>query len=320
MSRMEKRWGVEGLKYGFVYRWTDRGSDRSVGRPGNKAKKRKRSVRYYVGSHWGHFDDGYVCSSPSMKAAYRRRPEDFSRRIIAVVTTGKRDLLQREQLELDKIPRSHFGTKAYNVSTKVHKLWWAKGSKLRDSVKARLREAWQNPERREEASRVASARRASPEQKAKMSRSARRRWRDPEERRKQSEVKKGCKPWNAGTKGVVVAWNKGTKRPALTKKHRAKIAASLTGRSRSKETRRSLSSGARKRWQSEEYRAKISASRAAVRARGGLKITPRQAARVRELHATKKYTLARLADKFGVSRSYVHGVLHDPKWDAAVSN
>lgn len=318
MSRIEKRWGVEGLKYGFVYRWTDRGSDRSVGRPGNKTKKRKRNARYYVGSHWGCFDDGYVCSSPSMKAAYKRRPEDFSRRIIAVVTTGKRDLLQREQLALDKIPRSHFGTKAYNVSTKVHKLWWARGSKLRDSVKERLREAWQNPKRREEASRVASARRASPELKAKMSKSARRRWRDPEERRKQSEAKKGCKPWNTGTKGVVVAWNKGTKQPALTREHRAKIAASLTDRPRSDEARRAVSAGAVERWKSAEYRAKISASRAAARARGECKVTPKQAVRIRRMYASGRYTLGDLSGKFDVSRSYVHGVIHDPRWDAAI--
>ena len=33
-------------KYGFVYIWFDR-----------------KHKRYYIGCHWGHEDDGYVCSS-----------------------------------------------------------------------------------------------------------------------------------------------------------------------------------------------------------------------------------------------------------------
>ena len=58
-------------KYGFIYVWYD-----------------KKHKRYYVGSHWGHEDDGYICSSSWMRKAYRRRPSDFRRRIIARVTTS----------------------------------------------------------------------------------------------------------------------------------------------------------------------------------------------------------------------------------------
>lgn len=318
MSRIERRWGVEGLKYGFVYRWTDRGSNKSVGRPGTKGNKRKRNVRYYIGSHWGKFNDGYVCSSPSLKAAYKRRPEDFSRRIIAVVTTGKRDLLQREQVELDKIPRSHFGSKAYNVSTKVHKMWWAKGSKLQDSVKARLREAWQNADRRAAASLAAKQRKYSADTRDKMSRSAKKKWRDEEVRATYEASMKGRKPWNTGTKGLVVAWNKGISTGPMSAKQKKQISATLTGRMRSEEARISLSAGARKRWQSAEYRAKISASRAAARARGDCKVTPKQAVRIRRMYASGRYTLGDLSGKFDVSRSYVHGVIHDPRWDAAI--
>lgn len=52
-------------KYGFVYIWYD--------------KKRKM---YYIGSHWGTEDDGYICSSNRMRKAYRRRPQDFKRRLL----------------------------------------------------------------------------------------------------------------------------------------------------------------------------------------------------------------------------------------------
>jgi len=37
---------------------------------------------YYIGSHWGTEDDGYICSSNRMRDAYRRRPQDFKRRIL----------------------------------------------------------------------------------------------------------------------------------------------------------------------------------------------------------------------------------------------
>lgn len=50
---------------GFIYIWFD-----------------KKHKRYYVGSHWGSEDDGYVCSSTWMMQAYKRRPHDFKRRIL----------------------------------------------------------------------------------------------------------------------------------------------------------------------------------------------------------------------------------------------
>jgi hypothetical protein len=50
---------------GFIYIWRD-----------------KKKNRYYVGSHWGAEDDGYVCSSTWMLQAYEKRPEDFRRRIL----------------------------------------------------------------------------------------------------------------------------------------------------------------------------------------------------------------------------------------------
>lgn len=71
---------------GFVYIWFDR-----------------KHKRYYVGSHWGHENDGYICSSKWMKRAYQRRPSDFKRRIIQWVGSNKKDLLVEEQRWLDMI-------------------------------------------------------------------------------------------------------------------------------------------------------------------------------------------------------------------------
>jgi hypothetical protein len=50
----------------FVYCWTD-----------------KKTNMLYVGSHKGSIDDGYVCSSKYMMEEYYKRPEDFSRQIVA---------------------------------------------------------------------------------------------------------------------------------------------------------------------------------------------------------------------------------------------
>jgi hypothetical protein len=50
----------------FVYSWSD-----------------KATSKVYVGVHKGHEDDGYVCSSETMMHAYKERPHDFTRQIVA---------------------------------------------------------------------------------------------------------------------------------------------------------------------------------------------------------------------------------------------
>ena len=84
--------------YGFVYLWFDR-----------------RRKMYYVGSHWGSEDDGYICSSDSMREAHRRRPDDFKRRIIAKVYTDRKELLNEEQRWLNMIKKEELKVKFYNA-------------------------------------------------------------------------------------------------------------------------------------------------------------------------------------------------------------
>jgi hypothetical protein len=76
-------------KYGFVYVWFDR-----------------KHKRYYVGSHWGAENDRYVCSSNWMKKAYKRRPQDFKRRVVSRIYTNRNDLMLEEQRWLDMIKPS----------------------------------------------------------------------------------------------------------------------------------------------------------------------------------------------------------------------
>ena len=83
---------------GFVYLWFDR--------------KRKM---YYVGSHWGSEDDGYICSSKWMRDAYHKRPQDFKRRIISRVDTNRQALLIEEHRYLLMIKDEELGKRYYNI-------------------------------------------------------------------------------------------------------------------------------------------------------------------------------------------------------------
>ena len=93
-------------KYGFVYIWFDR-----------------KHKRYYIGSRWGHVDDGYVCSSRWMKQAYGHRPKDFKRRILKTITNRK-DLLNEEQRWLNMIKPEEIKHRYYNLTTKTDHLWY----------------------------------------------------------------------------------------------------------------------------------------------------------------------------------------------------
>lgn len=91
------------MKYGFVYIWFD--------------KKRKM---YYIGSHYGEINDGYICSSNRMRNAYKRRPTDFKRKILQS-NIEKTVLLDEEQKWLSKIKRKE---KYYNISFETKNPWW----------------------------------------------------------------------------------------------------------------------------------------------------------------------------------------------------
>lgn len=92
-------------KYGFIYVWYD------VWRK-----------MYYIGCHWGHEDDGYICSSNRMRDAYRRRPQDFKRRVIRK-NIPRESLLEEEHKWLLLIPDDEMGKKYYNLSKRHFGHW-----------------------------------------------------------------------------------------------------------------------------------------------------------------------------------------------------
>lgn len=93
-------------KYGFIYIWFDR-----------------KHKRYYIGSHWGTEDDGYICSSSWMKKAYNHRSKDFKRRILARVYTTRKELLDEEHRWLLMIDAHELGKHYYNL-TQYHNGHW----------------------------------------------------------------------------------------------------------------------------------------------------------------------------------------------------
>lgn len=93
---------------GFVYIWYD-----------------KKHKKFYIGSHWGLEDDGYICSSNNMRENHRNRPQDFKRRIISKISTSRQNLLVEEQRWLDMIPKEDFGIRYYNINGKANqRFWW----------------------------------------------------------------------------------------------------------------------------------------------------------------------------------------------------
>jgi len=84
-------------KYGFVYIWRD-----------------KKYNRYYIGAHWGNEHDKYICSSTWMRNSYKRRPQDFKRKILETNISNKIDLFDKEYKWLCFITPSELGKKYYN--------------------------------------------------------------------------------------------------------------------------------------------------------------------------------------------------------------
>lgn len=91
---------------GFIYIWYDH--------------KRKM---FYIGSHWGVPDDGYICSSKWMRDAYRYRTQDFKRRILKTITTTRKDLFLEEERWLQMIKPLEVGKRYYNLHLTCSHHW-----------------------------------------------------------------------------------------------------------------------------------------------------------------------------------------------------
>ena len=122
-------------KYGFVYIWFD-----------------TKNKRFYIGSHWGTEDDGYVCSSSWMKQAYSHRPHDFKRKIIKKIFSNRKELMEEEFRYLNMIKEHELKTRYYNLNIKSTGHWSAYPEKVKtisEKISLKTTEAMQRPEVRE---------------------------------------------------------------------------------------------------------------------------------------------------------------------------
>lgn len=200
-------------KYGFVYLWYD--------------KKRKM---FYIGSHWGTEDDGYICSSDRMREAYRRRPNDFKRRIIQ--KNIKRDvLLDEEHKWLQLISENELGKRYYNL--RQHK-WghWTTDIDTNLSVREKIKKTLSDPEVKKKIGAPHKGKIVSKETKQKIRKA----------RAKQVFTVETREKMSLSSKGIL--------NPFYGKTH-------------SEETRQIMSKKASKRKHSEETRKKMSESRKA---------------------------------------------------------
>lgn len=145
-------------KYGFVYIWYDR-----------------KYKRYYIGCHWGTENDGYVCSSTWMMQAYKRRPEDFRRKILSRIYSSRKDLFEEEHKWLSLINNNELKNKYYNVYNRKFDHFNENNlEQIKKTISERTKEAMANPEirkRYEEALKKRDTRSSDPEVRAKRSKS-----------------------------------------------------------------------------------------------------------------------------------------------------
>jgi hypothetical protein len=92
---------------GFVYLWIDSAK--------SKRQDEDHIERYYIGAHWGHEQDGYVCSSNWMRNAKKRRPNDFKRIILKTNIQNKKELMEEEHKWLQTIEDYELGKRYYNL-------------------------------------------------------------------------------------------------------------------------------------------------------------------------------------------------------------
>lgn len=123
---------------GFVYIWRDR-----------------KHSRYYIGSHWGSFDDGYICSSTWMKQAYKHRPQDFKRRILKTITSSRHELREEEQRWLHMIEPKEQGKKYYNLTLHTTPSWHLNEERkqsVKDRISQSVKQYFENPTHRQKTS------------------------------------------------------------------------------------------------------------------------------------------------------------------------
>ena len=242
-------------KYGFVYIWYDR-----------------KHKRYYIGCHWGYENDGYICSSSWMMKAYKRRPQDFKRRILKSNLQSKIDMFLEEGRYLKMIKKEEIKPlnetpKYYNLKINTDNLWHQYDEKVKtigEKISAAKKGKATGP--------------CSQETKRKISEANRGKKRTEEMNLANSKRNKGR-----------VSPNKGKKMSEEQKEHLRQV---NLGKKLSEEHRRKISEAGKGRIISEETRKKLSESNKGCKGRAGQKLSEEHKKKISEAakmrHAANK--------------------------------
>lgn len=203
--------------YGFVYLWLD-----------------KKQKRFYVGSHWGFEDDGYVCSNPNMKENRRYRPETFKRRVLSRVYTNRHDLLIEEQRFLDMIKPEEFGRRYYNKNASAtFYAWW-----MNEETKAEVgRKISNHPTRGKKLSEAQKGKIVSEETKEKLKVAGKKQWAGMSNEAKEAQADRLGRTHAGWNKGLTKETNPNF---AVSEERKKKVSEFHKGRKRSEETRQKL--------------------------------------------------------------------------------
>lgn len=215
-------------KEGFIYIWYD-----------------KKHKRYYVGCHYGTINDGYICSSKWMNDSYRRRPNDFKRRILERQIEHK-NLSNVEHKWLQLIKEEELGKKYYNLCN-YRFGHWANDQynklTIEEKISIKTKEAMARPEIRTKLEKIWESNKhrvQSEEEKTKRAAKLRGQKRSAETRKKMSDAQKGKTkgPPSVETKQKLSKSLSGEKNPFYGKQHdsdlkkrmNAKTSATMKGR------------------------------------------------------------------------------------------
>lgn len=226
-------------KYGFVYIWYDR-----------------KNKMYYIGCHWGSENDGYVCSSDRMRMAFKRRPEDFKRRILKR-NIPKEELLTEEHKWLQLIPDRELGKQYYNHS-KHHFGHWSAASNsdiIKEKCGAKNKGKKQNltPEQKSERGRrISEAKVKRKEEKLALGLPIRQPEKQPRQpngpQSEETKLKKSITMKKKFESGEWSSWSKGKTLSPRSEETKQKQSLALKGKKRDDEQKERISNANKKAW------------------------------------------------------------------------
>lgn len=167
---------------GFVYLWYD--------------TKRKW---FYIGSHMGTLDDGYIGSNTRLQRAYKKRPETFKRRVLVFYygeDSKELHTLEQKYLDMIKHEELHLKENLTNNTTRYYNIK-PNAAGLSGRVASQLKKEWWDSQESEN-------------------------WRSELSRRfsKNNPSKPGNVPWNKGIKAPQIsAARKGKPSPRSSEEH-----------------------------------------------------------------------------------------------------